>query len=477
MYDDFSAVNQVTSTLIKLDNNASAAVEINPQKLKNMLKKYHCFPADHRKQIWSHLLQLPRNQEAFEQFMSKAPLPHAKKLCLQKGCKGRVIKLVNALIHWHASLINCEWLPLFVQKLDKAFGSDQLFCFEVTLTCLTNFFAEWLSELPGPPPDVLSRIDAIFAHNDPLLRYDLGTALVIWPVYRSFFAEILYDRAWLELMDVILSSNLQFYEFLVVAWMEINGDQLRIDASTFHSTRRPVNTVQLIKKAEEVCQYIPRNLQSNAVFRILPSPNYPIIEANTDAVVLRTLQSDHDRLAALQKQLLDERRIADDAELTKKRKQETFESIQRLHQKKEEKERIATAKAAGDLDQQMKKLRLEGKLIKQSDERQFLESWQAEWRNGIDTTSTFINKPYAGMKSKEVLDDDEIRFQSLKNLRQSDYMTRDARKTSVARGKHARNELDAQIHETAVHTELMQLSFNPDLANMSVIKSTKPSLA
>jgi hypothetical protein len=94
-------------------------------------------------------------------------LPQARRLCSAKGYGRKTLAIVNALIHWHAPLINCDWLPPIVQKLVHSFRDDPLFCFEVSVTFLTNFFAEWTSDFPGPPPEVLSRIDAIFSTTTP----------------------------------------------------------------------------------------------------------------------------------------------------------------------------------------------------------------------------------------------------------------------------------------------------------------------
>ena len=479
MFDENSSVNQAPSSFMKLKDTSESTIDINPKKIKEMLKRFHRFPTENRKQLWSYILQLPGNQSAFETYMSKAQLPQARRLCSVKGCGKKTLAIVNALIHWHAPLINCDWLPPLVQKLVVGFKNEPLFCFEVAVTFLTNFFAEWVSDVPGPPPEVLSRIDAIFSNYNPGLRDDLGTALVVWPCYRSIFAEVLYDRNWLDLMDTVISSTPQFLEFLVVAWVDVNGPQLRTDHQIFHSTRRSVDIRKMVSVAQKIAQSCAPSLFSHQRFKPLPSPQYPLIEANSDAVVLRTLQSDHDKLAELQAQLHEERRQADEAEKIKERRKQTFESIQQLHRAKENEERIETAKAASTLDQQMKRLRLEGKLLRQADERQFLEMWESDWETGIDTSAArSAMSAFNAQMEEDLVDNDTVRFQSLTNLRQADLMTRDARKVSVGRSKHARSELDAQLHQRALHAEVMRLANNPVLlANMSAIKPTSKTAA
>jgi hypothetical protein len=405
--------------------------------------------------------------------MDKAQLPQARKLCEAKNCGKNTLSVVNALIHWHAPLINCEWLPSLVQKLVRGFERDLLFAFEVVITFLTNFFAEWTSEVPGPPPEVLSRIDAIFSNFDGSLRDDLGTAISVWPAYRSVFAELLYDRDWLDLMDVIICSSPQFFEFSVVAWMAVNGPQLRADFETFHLTRRAVNVANLISVAQKVGQGCSPTLRTHQQFRALSSPRYPQIEASVEAVVMRTLQSDHDRLAELQEQLLEERRQADEAEKIKERRKQTYESIQQLHRLREDQERLDAANAANALDVQMKRLKLEGKLLRQADERQFLDAWEGDWDVAVDPGTGRTLDTLDAKVPDDLIDKDGIRFQAISTLRQFDLMAREARRSSMVRATHARRELDAMVHKRAMHAEVSRLANNPVLlANASSIRTS-----
>ena len=128
---------------------------------------------------------------------------------------------------------------------------------------------------------------------------------------------------------------------------------------------------------------------------------------------------------------------------------------------------IATA-----LDQQMKRLRLEGKLLRQADERQFLEMWEGDWESGIDINAARSKMTGLGTDTEtDMIDSDGIRFQSMSNLRQSDVMVRDARKAAMLRSKHAKSELDAQMHQRSLHAEVSRLANNPVLlAKASAIK-------
>ncbi|KAK8889304.1 hypothetical protein M9Y10_034050 [Tritrichomonas musculus] len=462
MYDEGSAVSQVRSQFLRLGKE-KITIDFNSQKLKGMLRKYYSYPVDHRKQIWEILLQIPRNKDAYEELLSKPKLPQAARLVEQKQCKKRIVPIINSLIHWHAALLNCDWLPLFVQKLDNTFGNDPLFVFEVTLTFLLNYFGEWLSEFPGPPPEILSRIDAIFTNYDPILRDGLGSGLVAWPVYRSCFAEILYDRSWLEMMDVVFSSNPQFYEFLVVAWLIFNSRQLRVDHQTFHKAQRPIDLGSVVKIAQKILAFTPTNVLAHAYFQPLQQGRYPLIEASADCVALRTLQSDNDKLIILQNQLKEERRKTDAAELTKKRRDETYSAISNLIESRDNIERIETAKAAGELNQIMGRLRLEGKRMKQCEERDFLDNWIHDWNKGVNMTMSTLPIRSEDDIEDEIVSQQDIRMQSMSNLRQADRMVRESRKVSVTRAKHARGEIEAHLHKTQIQNELAELSEKPDV--------------
>jgi hypothetical protein len=349
-----------------------------------------------------------------------------------------------------------------LDKLSRNFGRDQLFCFEMAITMLTNYFYEWLSEAPGPPPDVLSRIDAIMANYDPDLRDALGSGLVGWSAYRTLFAEVTYDRSWLEIMDVMLSSSPQFVDYLVAAWIVLNGRQLRYDAGTFHACQRPVICEDLVKLAIKIERSTIESLKILRVFRPLVPGEYPMIEAGHDSVVLRTLQGDYDQLAEMQKRLAEEKKKADDADRTKQRRQQTYDSISDLHAAKEKAEKIETARAVADIDYQMRKLRLEGKRLRQNEERAFIESWKREWDTGVDLSMTSVPKA-SGTAAVDMVNDEDVRIQSYVNLRQADLIARDSRKIIASRGRRARLDIEQQMHDTDLKNQVRAIAANPAL--------------
>jgi hypothetical protein len=76
----------------------------------------------------------------------------------------------------------------------------------------------------------------------------------------------------------------------------------------------------------------------------------------------------------------------------------------------------------------MKRLRLEGRLLRQADEWQFLEAWERDWETGIDLGSeTGIMTGVSIGTSDAAVDKDEIIFQAMTGMKHTDLMTRDSR--------------------------------------------------
>ena len=474
MFNEYSAMGMFEPTKISLGSPDGQMTDISPTKLKQILRKYDYFPDKFRKTIWSLVLNLPNNVEAAKKFRVKPILPQVRELCKQKGVSEQAFHLCNCLVHWYAPLINCDWLPSMAQKLINAFPKSHTFCFEVVIVLITNTFTEWLTELPGPPPEVLSRIDSILSFDSPSFRDSLNTGLVSWPAYRSIFSDILYDRPWIELMDYVILSEPQFVEYCVIAWLEMNEAQVRSDHETFNAVPRPAAIPLLVKNAVALYKRSPHATHLYRPYKPLQKGFYPLIEGNNDAVVLRTLQSDQDRLAALQKQLEEERRVADETERIKFRKQQTFDNIDKIHAKKANEEKLQTSRAAAELEHQMKLIRLESVRLKQAEENQFIEQWKSEWERKMDFSPQNMKSMLETNEYTDIIEKTDDTIASMVNMREGDNLIRETRRVSISRGKHARAEIEAQIHQRLVHNEVNKLASNPDLlVKAPKFKSTK----
>lgn len=463
MFNEYSAMGMMQPTLLYLGGPKEPPSDITAKKLMQLLKKFNYFPDQHRKTVWSYVLKLPNNINEAKSFRNKPTLPNVKSLCDSQQVTNAAFRLTNALVHWHAPLINCEWLPQMAQKLTNQFPNSFTFCFEVVIVLLTNVFGEWMTQIPGPPPEVLSRIDTIFACEYPDLRDAVGSGLVCWPAYRSIFSTVLYDRPWIQLMDYLLLSEPQFLEFLVVAWLGMNETQLREDHDTFNATMRPCAVPILVQNAIKVYNNAQQGFHVYRHFKYLSEGFYPTIEGSSDAVVLCTLQSDQERLLALQQQLAVERKQADDAERAKLRKEQTFSSIEMMHEKKKQEEKLATSRASAELEKRMQQIRLESVRLKQSEELQFIEQWENEWQKRMDFSHTSIQSKLNSSMGLNNDEEDDSKMTTMSSMREGDLLLREARRVSISRGKHARSEIDSQVHQRAVHNEVNKLATNPEM--------------
>lgn len=462
MFDDYSPLASLHKKSIQLNPSDPNLIEINAQKIKRILDTKRCFRANDRKALWSYILQLPNNKDEYKALSLKPSLPQAKELCEKIHCQKETFPIFNSLVHWHASLIHCMWLPPFVDQLTRGFSKDPVFVFEVIITFLTNQFGEWIRDVPGPPPDVIARIDAIFAFFDPALREEIGTGFIGWPVYRSSFAENLYEHSWFEIMDNILCSSPQFLEFMVVSWLDVNANQLRIDHKVFHATKRPINVIKFVDRAKEMIKNVNKSLLTFNQFKPIPTGTYPFIESSSDAVVLRTLQSDYEKLEQLQQKLSNEREIADDAEKVKERRRQAINSINELHYSKENEEKHETAKASVAIDSQMQRLRLEARKMRLNDELHYLDQWINDWNSGVDFSTKSLKSNF-GINKEVAKNDDIKRFQAYSSMRQNDNLLQESRKMVISRARQARSELDSLAHQKSLEDEIRNLADNPDL--------------
>ncbi|EAY22305.1 hypothetical protein TVAG_377840 [Trichomonas vaginalis G3] len=463
MFNEYSPMAMAEPTFMQLGPPGEPPADISPKKLIRLLKKFNFFPDQHRKMVWSYVLKLPNNVKEAQSFKSKPTLPNVKTLCDNQHVSQAAFRLTNALVHWHTPLINCDWLPQMAQKLTNAFPNSFTFCFEVVIILLTNAFGEWMTQIPGPPPEVLSRIDTIFATEFPSLRDSLGTSLVAWPAYRSIFSTSLYDRPWIQLMDFILLSEPQFLEFAVIAWLGMNETQLHEDHETFNIAPRPVAVPILVENAIKLYNKSPPAFHVYRTFKYLNDKFYPTIEGSSDAVVLCTLQSDQERLLALQKQLEVERKQADDAELAKTRKEQTYRSIEAMHEKKKQEEKLATSRASVELEKRMQQIRLESVRLKQAEELQFIEQWENEWEKRMDFSHSNLSSKLNNSMGLNKEEEDDNKLTSMASMRDGDLLLRESRRVSISRGKHARSEIESQVHQRAVHNEVNKLAMNPEM--------------
>lgn len=462
MFNEDSPLEQCSPTIISVQENKTShkiVTELSPGKIMIMLNEYHSFPSQYRQMIWSYILQLPSNKAEYEKLVSKKILARTLIICKKKNCSQRTIKIFNALIQWYAPIMNCEWLPPLIERLVLSFQSD-LFVFEVTMTILSSFFAEWVTEIPGPPPNVVSRIDAIFSFVFPTTRETIGSALVVWSSYRNCFAETFYHRPWLQLMDNVIASSPQFLEFLVIAWLGINSPLIKQDHESFNGALRPVDISKLIKTALKIMRTCPKNLLIHHPFVPLPSDHYPKIEVESEALVMRTLQSDQEKLAEIRKKVMEEKREAERIEKTEAQKKQTFEALRLIQNSQVLKDKQEAAQASAALNEEMNKIKHESIKMHLMQKKQFLDSWEQEWSNGLEC----IQKIERHQRNDQINNLPDVnQYSALENLRSSDKFIRETRRSMMSLQKQLINERDTETHKQVIQQRIDELTRKPEL--------------
>ncbi|ELK26178.1 WD repeat-containing protein 67 [Myotis davidii] len=144
---------------------------LNKKRLQILLKGYGEYPTKYRMFIWRSLLQLPENHTAFSSLIDKGV--HMAFLNLQRKYPIKSRKLLrvlqrtlSALAHWSAIFSDTPYLPLLAFPFVKLFQNNQLICFEVVATLITNWCQHWFEYFPNPPINILSMIENVLAFHD-----------------------------------------------------------------------------------------------------------------------------------------------------------------------------------------------------------------------------------------------------------------------------------------------------------------------
>jgi hypothetical protein len=253
-------------------------------------------------------------------------------------------------------------------------------------------------------------------------------------------------------MDFVFASSIQFLEFLVCGWISLNADHLRLDHQAFHATKRPVNCNELVQEALRIETSTIDAVKIIAFFRPLSTPAYPMIECCHDALVLRTLQSDTERLAELRDRLRTERRRADAAEASRRRRRETFDEIMFLNENRAMAEKVSASGAVSSLSLQSKRVKLEEKRLRQNEERLLIDTWAQDWSRPVYLVPDYKPLPDAANEEAHLREEKERRIQSFMNLREADILARQTRKAIATMGKYAQSKVNELNHENGLRS-------------------------
>ncbi len=121
--------------------------------------------------IWKMLLKLPENYDSYASLVERGSHPAYTNLAQKYPVKSqKCIRLLertlSALAHWSPIFSECDYLPLLVFPFVKLFQNNQVICFEVCATLISNWCYCWFEFFPNPPMNILNMIENLLGYHD-----------------------------------------------------------------------------------------------------------------------------------------------------------------------------------------------------------------------------------------------------------------------------------------------------------------------
>ncbi|XP_075681875.1 TBC1 domain family member 31 [Rhinoderma darwinii] len=304
---------------------------LSKQRLRAILKGFGEYPAKYRMFIWRSLLQLPENHAAFSSLTDKGTHPQYTLLHQEYPLKStkllRVLqRTLSASAHWSAIFGETKYLPLLAFPFVKLFQNNQLICFEVVATVITNWCQHWFEYFPNPPINILGMVENLLSHHDKELlqhfvKYDVTSQVYAWPLLETLFSEVLTREEWLKLFDNVFSNHPSFLLMAVVAYILCSRSPLlhcsqKEDFEYFFHHRNNLDINAMIKEAYHVMDATPAEIhpqhQLNE-FVPLTKGQYPIFNKYPKFIVDYQSQ-ERERIRQEELEYLRERQISHEME-------------------------------------------------------------------------------------------------------------------------------------------------------------------
>uniref|UniRef100_A0A8C5P694 TBC1 domain family member 31 n=1 Tax=Jaculus jaculus TaxID=51337 RepID=A0A8C5P694_JACJA len=196
---------------------------------------------------------------------------------------------LSALAHWSVIFSDMPYLPLLAFPFVKLFQNNQLICFEVVATLITNWCQHWFEYFPNPPINVLSMIENVLAfHDKELLQHfidhDITSQLYAWPLLETVFSEVLTREEWLKLFDNVFSNHPSFLLMAVVAYNTYSRAPLlhctlKDDFEYFFHHRNNLDISAVVREVYRLMETTPADIHPNSLlsgFAALTKGQYPV---------------------------------------------------------------------------------------------------------------------------------------------------------------------------------------------------------
>ncbi|KAM4687302.1 TBC1 domain family member 31 [Discoglossus pictus] len=454
---------------------------LNKNRLKALLKGFGEYPTKYRMFIWRSLLQLPENHAAFSSLTDKGT--HSQYLLLHQEYPIKSRKLLrvlqrtlSALAHWSAIFGETKYLPLLAFPFVKLFQNNQLICFEVVATVITNWCQHWFEYFPNPPINILAMVENVLAHHDKELlqhfvNHGVTSQIYAWPLLETLFSEVLTREEWLKLFDNVFSNHPSFLLMAVVAYIISSRSPLlhcnqKDDFEYFFHHRNNLDIDDMIKEAYHLMDTTPTEVHPQRLLEVfvpLTKGQYPIFNKYPKFIVDYQSQ-ERERIRQEEIEYLRERQITHEIEaeaLKRKAEDEAWYQQQDLLQGAEEQRRKLLQEEEQKLLHQRQRLAAVKRELKIKElqlldaaRRRFLKHQQGQRKMELRRLDDEIERKTC-MREREtatVIQDVEVRQMELEAQRR--FFEQQLAKEHEAVSREVKGEIDANRRKAELEEQM-----------------------
>ncbi|EFN76927.1 WD repeat-containing protein 67 [Harpegnathos saltator] len=259
--------------------------ELDAKRLISILTEFGEYPKQYRAIIWSIILKLPANRNAYLALANKVTRggftwDTLRNYSVADKNKASLLAMtMNCLLQWCPLLVQSPFLPNLAFPFLMVFQKDPLLAFELILSILLNYCHNWFEYHPLPPLNILGIIENILLEADPQLlnifcEHGITTSEYAWPLLQTAMSEVLSGDEWLILWDHLITFHKPRLLLICVVAYSIHSREniisliqssrdCREDIKDFYSAQGHVRTKDLLKIARKLDQEVPGRVYSN----------------------------------------------------------------------------------------------------------------------------------------------------------------------------------------------------------------------
>ncbi|KAF0301827.1 TBC1 domain family member 31 [Amphibalanus amphitrite] len=300
---------------------------LNTARLGPIVREHGEFPAQYRRLVWRHLLELPGAHALYVTVAERGQHPAwrnaAQRYPVRDPAVAKVLSsTLSALAWWCPLFAEVEFLPYFVFPFCNVFSSDPLTALEMVITLLVNWCQRWFEFFPYPPISVLGLVENMLAHHCPeLLKHymKLGVTAHVygWPLLETAFSEVFTQNDWLVAWDHILSNHPSFMLAVVVAYNVVSQAAITRcksadDVTYYFRNQNVVSVRHVMRRAYSVHENTPDELHARHYmdkFEPIGPNAYPVFNKYPTFIVNHQLE-ERERISREHQTFLEERGAA-----------------------------------------------------------------------------------------------------------------------------------------------------------------------